>query len=106
HVGVLAQVAVELRHEALAEPHDLRLAAAARVEVRSPLAAPQRHARQAVLERLLEPEELDDAEVHGGVEPEPALVRSQGAAELHPETAVDLHLTRVVLPGHAEHDLP
>ena len=36
----------------------------------------------------------------------PALVGSEGAVELHAEAAVHVHLTAVVLPGHAEDDLP
>src|SRR5690606_41500146 len=62
-VGVLADMAVQLGHEALAEPHDLGVAAALRVEVGAALAAADRHAGERVLERLLEPEELDDPEV-------------------------------------------
>lgn len=59
-----------------------------------------------ILEDLLEAQELQDAEVHGGVESETALVRAQRAVELHAEATVHLHLALVVLPCHAELDDP
>src|SRR5690606_13988186 len=52
-VGVLADVPVQLRHERLAEPHDLRVAAPVRVEVATALAAAHAEAGQRVLEGLL-----------------------------------------------------
>ena len=45
-VGVRADVPLELRHEALAEAHDLVVALALRVEVRAALAAAHRKRRQ------------------------------------------------------------
>ena len=36
------------------------------------------------------------------VKAEATLVRAESAVELHAESTVDLHLTFVVLPGHAE----
>ena len=63
-VGVLAEVPVELVHERLAEPHDLGIRTAVRVEVAATLRAADALAGQGVLEDLLEPEELDDREVH------------------------------------------
>jgi hypothetical protein len=35
-----------------------------------------------------------------------ALVGTQGAVESHAEAAIDVHLAAVVLPWHAEDDLP
>ena len=64
HVGVLAEVAVQLGHEALAEAHHLVVAAALGVEVAATLAAADRQPGQRILEGLFETEELDDAEVH------------------------------------------
>src|SRR5690606_12868551 len=72
---------------------------------RAALAAADRQARQRILEDLLEAEELDDAEIDGGVEAKAALVRTQRRIELHAEAAVDLHLALVVDPRHAEDDL-
>ena len=102
HVGVLAEVAVQLGHEALAEPHDLGVGSALGIEVAAALAAADRHSGQRVLEDLLEAEELDDAEVHRGVEAQAALVRAERGVELHPEAAVDLDLAasrRPTAPG-------
>ena len=105
-VGVLAEVAVELGHERLAEPHDLGVRAALRVEVRAALGAADRHAGQGVLEDLLEAEELDDPEVDRWVEPQAALVGPERGVELDPEAPVDVHLSGVVHPRHPEDDLP
>src|SRR5699024_9069899 len=101
-VRVLAHVAVQLGHERLAEPHHLAVAAAVRIEVGAALAAADGQAGQRVLEDLLEAEELHDAEVHRGVEPQTALVRAERGAVLDAETAVDLHGALVVGPGDAE----
>ena len=68
-VAVRPDVAIERRHEALAETHDLRVGLAGRVEVGAALAAADGQAGQAVLEDLLKAQKLDDALVHGGVEP-------------------------------------
>jgi hypothetical protein len=99
-------VAVHLRHEGLAEAHHLAVGAAPGVEVGAALGAADRHARERVLEDLLEAEELDDAEVDGRMEAEAALVGAKRAVELDAEAPVDLHLAGVILPGHAEDDLP
>jgi hypothetical protein len=104
-VGVLADVPGELGHEALAEPHDLPVGAALRVEVGPALAPADRQPGQRVLEHLLEAEELDRAEQHRRVEAQPALVGPERAVELHPEPAVDVDLAAVVLPRDPEDDL-
>src|SRR5699024_4865324 len=105
-VRVLAHVAVQLGHERLAEPHDLAVAAAVRVEVGAALAAADGQAGQRVLEDLLEAEELHDAEVHRGMEPQAALVRAERGVVLDAEAAVDLHGALVIDPGDTEDDLP
>jgi hypothetical protein len=99
------EVAVQLGHEALAEAHDLAVGAPLRVEVGAALGAADRHSGDRVLEHLLETEELDDPEVHGGMEAQPALVRPERAVEADPKAAVDLHLAAVVLPRDAKDDL-
>ncbi len=104
HVGVRADVTEELGHEALTELHDFVVALALRVEVGTALAAAHRERRQAVLEHLLEGQELQDAEVDARVEPEAALVGADGAVHLDAETAVDLDVALVIEPRHAEHD--
>ena len=105
-VGVLTEVAVQLRHEALREALDLAVASPVRIEVRPALRPADALTGEGVLQDLLEAEELDDAEIDTGVEAQPALVRPEGGVELHPEAAVHLHAPRVIDPRHAEHDLP
>ena len=104
HVGVLADVAVELGHEGLAEAHDLAVALALGVEVRAALAAAHGQRGEGVLEDLLEGEELEHAEVDGGMEAQAALVGADGAVHLDAVAPVDLDLALVVDPGDAEHD--
>ena len=54
---------------------------------------------------LLECEELQDGEIHGGVEAEPALVRADRRGVLHAVPAVHPHVAGVVQPRHPEaHD--
>jgi hypothetical protein len=103
---VLADMAIQFRHEALAEAHDLGIALAFGIEVRTALAAADGHAGQGILEDLLETQKLDDAQVHGRMEAQAAFVGAEGAVEFHPETAVDVHPVLVILPGHPEDDLP
>ena len=79
HVRVRADVAIQLAHEALAEPHDLVVALALGVEIRSPLATADGKRGQTVLEYLLESQKLQDAQVHAGMKPQSALVRPNGA---------------------------
>ena len=105
-VGVLADVALEFGHERLAEFHHLVVRLALGVEVRTALAAAHREGREAVLEGLLEGEELQDREVHRRVEADAALVGADGAVHLHAVAAVDLDLAPVVEPRHAEDDDP
>ncbi len=101
-VGVRPDVPEELGHEALAEAHDFHVALALRIEIGTALAAAHRERREAVLEHLLEGEELQDAEVHGRVETKTALVRSDRAVHLDPEPPVHVDLSLVIDPGNAE----
>ena len=104
NVGVLSDVALQLGHERLAELHHLVVRLALRIEVRSALASAHREGREAVLEGLLEGQELEDREVHRGVEADAALVGADGAVHLHAVAAVDLDLALVVEPRYAEDD--
>src|SRR3989304_677774 len=105
-VRVLPDDPPQLDHEALAEAHHLAVGLPLRVEVGSSLRPADRKPREGILEDLLESEELDDSQVHGGVEPQSPLVRPQRAVELDAEAAVDLDLSPVVLPGDPEDQLP
>src|SRR5690606_17057354 len=104
-VRVLTEMAVELSHERLAEPHDLHVGAALWIEIRSTLGAADRHAGQSVLERLLEGEKLHYPEVDARVESQTTLVRAERGVEADAKATVDLHLPFVIDPGHAEDDL-
>ena len=86
-------------HESLAEAHHLARALALGVEVGAALAAAHGQRGQRVLEGLLEGEELQDRQVHRGVEAHAALVGADGRAVLDAVAAVDLHLAVVVHPG-------
>ena len=99
-------MAVQLGHEALAEAHDFHVALALGVKVGAALAAAHGQGGQAVLEDLLEAQELQDALVDRGMEAQAALVGADGAVELDAVAAVDLHLALIVHPGHTEGDDP
>ena len=106
HIGELADVTVELGHEALAEAAHLAVALALRVEIGTALGPTHGQGGEGVLEHLLESEELQQTQVDRRVEPEPAFVRSDGAVHLDSVAAVDLDLTVIVDPAHPEHDHP
>ena len=87
----------------LAEPHDLAVGLALRVEVGAALAAAHRERGQRVLEDLLEREELQQTEIDRRVEAKAALVRADRAAHLDPEPSVDLDVAPIVDPRDPEH---
>ena len=103
HVGVRADVALELGHKGLAEPHDLGVALALGVEVGAALAAAHGQGGEGVFENLLKAQKLDDGQVDGGMEAQAALVGADGGVKLHPVAPVHLDLAAVVHPGHPEH---
>ena len=104
NVGVGANVAIELSHEGLAEVHDLVVGLALGVKVGAALAAAHGKGGQAVLEDLLQAQELEHAQGDRWVKAQAALVGSNGRVELDTVTAVDLNLALVVNPGNTEHD--
>jgi len=104
YVDIRTDDLIQLTHESLAEAHDLRIALATWREVTATLATTHRQGRQRILEGLLETEELQDAQVHGGMEAQTALVRTDGTVELHTVADVHLYLALVVDPGHTEGD--
>lgn len=61
-------------------------------------------ASEGILEDLLKSEELEDRQVHAGVQTQTTLVGAQGGVELNTVTTVDLDLALVVLPLDAELD--
>src|SRR5690606_34400510 len=103
--SVLADVAIQLGHQALAETHYLAFGPALGIKIAAALATANRQAGQGIFEDLLESEELDDPEVNRRVKSHPALVGTKGAVELDAERSIDLNVVVVILPGHAEDDL-
>lgn len=67
----------QLRHERVAEPSDLGIRLSLGVEIGATLSSTHVKAGQGILKRLLEPEELEDGEIDGGVQTESALVWAQ-----------------------------
>ena len=104
NVRIRADVALKLRHEALAEAHHFIIALALGIEVGTALAAAHGEGGEGVFENLFKTQELQDAEVDAGMEAEAALVRSDGAVEFHTVPAVHLNLALVIDPRHAEQD--
>src|SRR5262245_17401003 len=65
---------------------------------------PKLTASEGILEDLLEAQELQDGQVDSGMEPETALVGTEGRVELHAVSFVDLALALVILPNNTELD--
>src|SRR5438309_6538964 len=105
-VGIRSNVPLQFGHEALAETHHFVIALALGIKIRSSLAAAHGQCGERVLEDLFECEELEDSEIHRGMEAESAFVGSDGAIHLNAETPVHLNIAQVVEPGHAKHNDP
>ena len=95
---------IELCHKALAEIHDLVVAAPVRIEVRAALATADRQSCQRILIDLLECKELQDIERDARMETQTALVWAKRAGHLYAIATVDLNLALVIHPRHAERD--
>jgi hypothetical protein len=104
NVNVRSDVALELGHEALAEAHDLSIGLAVGIEIGAALTAAHGEGSEAVLEGLLEAEELHNGEIYVGCEAETSLVGADRAVELYAEATVYLNLTVAIHPGYAEFD--
>ena len=104
HIRVRTDVLIQLIHKALAESHHFPVGLTLGVKVGTALTAAHRQTGQGVLEHLLEAQELEDTQVHRGMETDAALVGTDGTVVLHTVTVVDLHLTLVIHPGYAEHN--
>ena len=59
---------------------------------------------QGILKDLLKAQELENRQIHRGVESKTTLVGTQGRVELDTISSVDLHLSLVILPNHSELD--
>ena len=84
--------------------HDLVVGLALGVKVGAALAAAHGKGGQAVLEDLLQAQELEHAQGDRRVKAQAALVGSDGRVELDTVAAVDLDLALVVDPGNTEHN--
>ena len=104
NVGIRADVAVKLAHKGLAEAHHFGIRFTFGVEVGAAFAAAHGQGGQAVFKYLLESQEFQNAQVHGGVEAQAAFIRADGGIHLHAVASVHLHLALVVHPGNAEHN--
>ncbi len=102
NVDVGPDVAIQSGHKALAEAHDLSVGLAGGIEVGTALGAADGQAGQAVLEGLLEAQELDDALIHVLLAAQAALVGADSAVELAAPAAVGVPLTVIVAPHNAE----
>ena len=102
NVDIRADIAIEGRHEALAEAHDLGVGLAGGVEVGAALGTADGQAGEAVLEGLLEAQELDDTFIHVLLEAQAALIGADSAVELAAPTTVGMPLAVVVAPHHPE----
>ena len=103
HIG--ADVTPQLGHKGLAEAHNFHIGLADGAEVGAALAAADGQRGQAVLEGLLEAQELHGVQGDVAGKTQAALVGSDGAVELDAEAAVDMGLAGIVHPGHTELDL-
>ena len=92
----------ELKHEGLAETHDLGVRLSSRIEVRTTLSTTHREGCEGILECLFETEEFQDRKVHRRVEADTSLVRTDGRVELHTVSRVCLNFTVIVDPSHFE----
>ena len=100
---VRTNVMIKFLHESLAETHYLSIGTAADREVRTTLTATHRQRGERILECLLEAKEFHDAQVHRVVEAKSAFVWADSSVELYAVTCVNVYLTIVVCPWHAEH---
>ena len=104
HVLIRSDIFVQLGHEALHKAHHFAVGFALRIEVASPFAAADRHAREGVLEGLLKSEKLDDAGIHAGMEANAALIRTNHTVELDAVYRGLLECPWSSPPRHAEGD--
>ena len=99
-------MAKQFADECLAKPHDLPRALALRVEIGTTFATAHGQRGQRILERLLKSQKLQDGEIDRRVETNPALERPDHRRRLNPVAAIDLNISMIIDPGHAEHDDP
>ena len=105
-VHVRSNITIQSLHEALAEAHNLRVGLARRVKVGTALAAADGQAGQAVFEHLLKAQEFDNAGVYVFLEPQAALVGTDGSVELAAVANIGMPCAVVGHPADAEGEHP
>ena len=96
---------LKLSHERLAKTHDFGVRLSLGVEVCAALCAAHGQSGQRVLENLLKAKELDDRQVHRGVETQATLVGAERGIELNAEATIDVNAALIIAPRNAEHEL-
>jgi hypothetical protein len=81
-IGIRANVAEKLAHESVTETPDLAVRLALGVKVRSTLSSTHAEAGEGVFEGLFEAEELEDGQVHRGVETQTTFIGTKGRVVL------------------------
>ena len=95
-------MAIELGHEGLAETHDFCIALAVGIKVGTALTTAHGQRGKAVLEGLLEAQELHNRKIYVGSKTQSALVGTNCAVELYTIAAVYVYLAGIVCPYYAE----
>ena len=99
-------MSVKLRHEGLAEAHDLSVTLSLGVKIRAALSASHGKRRKTVLKGLFKAQKLKYGQVYGRMKAKPALVGSYRAVKLNSVSAVYMYLPSIILPWNSEHDYP
>ncbi|MPN25897.1 hypothetical protein SDC9_173318 [bioreactor metagenome] len=95
-------MALEFRHERLAETHNFSIALAVRIKVRAALAAAHGQGGEAVFESLLKAKELHNGQIHVRSKAQAALVGADCTVELDAIATIHLNLASIVHPGDPE----
>ena len=96
---------MQFRDETLAECHHFPVRFSLGIKIGPALAAADGKACQGIFENLFKTQELDNTQVHTGMQTKASLVRPYGRIELHAESVVHLYLSLVIHPGNAENKL-
>ena len=102
YINVGTNVFPKLAHKSYTKLPDLIVRLSLWVEISTTFTATHVQPCQGILEDLLKAQELQHGQVHCGVESETALVRTKCRVELDSVAAVELKLSFVVFPDHAE----
>ena len=96
---------LKLSHERLAKTHDFGVRLPLGVEVCTALRASHGQAGQRILENLFKAKELDNRQVHRGMETQATLIGAKRGIELNAEAAIHVNAPLIITPRDAEHEL-